>query len=90
VQQWQQGPGVLAVRLHDGRFKVEEIETPSLDPGEVRVRVPAAAITRDELLEISGPRVSRETISCLCALQTWPAAARHGQQRARCRFTTVP
>src|SRR6478752_1705837 len=43
------GGGVLAVRLHDDGLKVEEIETPSPDPGEVLVRVHAAAITRDEL-----------------------------------------
>src|ERR1700746_1458121 len=40
---------MLAVRLHDDGLKVEEIETPSADPGEVLVRVRAAAITRDEL-----------------------------------------
>jgi NADPH:quinone reductase-like Zn-dependent oxidoreductase len=40
---------VLAVRLHHDGLKVEEIETPSPDPGEVLVRVRAAAITRDEL-----------------------------------------
>jgi NADPH:quinone reductase-like Zn-dependent oxidoreductase len=40
---------VLAVRLRDDGLKVEEIETPSPDPGEVLVRVRAAAITRDEL-----------------------------------------
>ena len=40
---------MLAVRLHDDGLKVEEIETPSADPGEVLVRVHAAAITRDEL-----------------------------------------
>jgi NADPH:quinone reductase-like Zn-dependent oxidoreductase len=40
---------VLAVRLHDDGLKVEEIETPSPGPGEVLVRVYAAAITRDEL-----------------------------------------
>src|SRR2546423_2168932 len=45
----QQGSGVLAVRLHDDGLKVEEIETPSPDPGEVLVRVHAAAITRGEL-----------------------------------------
>ena len=44
-----QGSGVLAVRLHDDGLKVEEIETPSPDPGEVLVRVHAAAITRNEL-----------------------------------------
>jgi NADPH:quinone reductase-like Zn-dependent oxidoreductase len=43
------GSGVLAVRLHDDGLKVEEIETPSPNPGEVLVRVHAAAITRDEL-----------------------------------------
>src|SRR5437899_12153092 len=43
------GSGVLTVRLHDDGLKVEEIETPSPDPGEVLVRVHAAAITRDEL-----------------------------------------
>jgi NADPH:quinone reductase-like Zn-dependent oxidoreductase len=40
---------VLAVRLHDGGLKVEEIEAPSPLPGEVLVRVHAAAITRGEL-----------------------------------------
>jgi NADPH:quinone reductase-like Zn-dependent oxidoreductase len=40
---------VLAVRLHDDGLRVEEIETPSPDRGEVLVRVHAAAITRDEL-----------------------------------------
>jgi NADPH:quinone reductase-like Zn-dependent oxidoreductase len=44
-----QGSGVLAVRLHDDGLRVEQIETPSPDPGEVLVRVHAAAITRDEL-----------------------------------------
>src|SRR3954452_22542790 len=43
------GSGVLAVRLHDDGLKVEEIETPSPDAGEVLVRVHAAAITRNEL-----------------------------------------
>src|SRR5690242_21691714 len=43
------GSTVLAVRLHDDGLKVEEIETPSPNPGEVLVRVRAAAITRDEL-----------------------------------------
>jgi NADPH:quinone reductase-like Zn-dependent oxidoreductase len=40
---------VLAIRLHDDGLQVEEIETPSPEPGEVLVRVHAAAITRDEL-----------------------------------------
>ena len=40
---------MLAVRLHDDGLRVEEIETPSPDPGEVLVRVRAAAITRGEL-----------------------------------------
>ena len=40
---------MLAVRLHDGGLKVEELETPSPHPGEVLVRVHAAAITRGEL-----------------------------------------
>src|SRR4029077_14958781 len=44
-----QGSGVLAARLHHDGLKVEEIETPSPDSGEVLVRVHAAAITRDEL-----------------------------------------
>jgi NADPH:quinone reductase-like Zn-dependent oxidoreductase len=43
------GSGVLAIRLHDDGLKVEEIETPSPGPGEVLVRVHAAAITRDDL-----------------------------------------
>jgi NADPH:quinone reductase-like Zn-dependent oxidoreductase len=42
-------PGVLAARLHDDGLRLEEIETPSPDPGEVLVRVHAAAITRGEL-----------------------------------------
>jgi NADPH:quinone reductase-like Zn-dependent oxidoreductase len=40
---------VLAVRLHGHGLRVEEIETPSPDLGEVLVQVHAAAITRDEL-----------------------------------------
>ena len=40
---------MLAVRLHDDGLRVEEVEPPSPDPGEVLVRVRAAAITRDEL-----------------------------------------
>ena len=40
---------MLALRLHDDGLKVEEIETASPGPGEVLVRVHAAAITRDEL-----------------------------------------
>ena len=40
---------MLAVRLHDDGLKVEEVETPSPAPGEVLVRVHAAAITRGEL-----------------------------------------
>ena len=40
---------MLAVRLHDDGLKVEEIEAPSPGPGEVLVRVHAAAITRGEL-----------------------------------------
>jgi alcohol dehydrogenase-like protein len=49
VEQRQLGEWLLAVRLHDDGLKVEEIETPSPGPGEVLVRVHAAAITRDEL-----------------------------------------
>ena len=45
----RQGSGVLAVRLHEDGLKVEEIETPSSDPGEVLVRVHAAAIMRGEV-----------------------------------------
>ena len=40
---------MLAVRLHPDGLTVEEIEAPSLRPGEVLVRVHAAAITRGEL-----------------------------------------
>jgi NADPH:quinone reductase-like Zn-dependent oxidoreductase len=40
---------VLAVRLHPDGLKLEEIPTPTPDPGEVLVRVHAAALTRDEL-----------------------------------------
>ncbi len=40
---------MLAVRLHDDGLKVEEIERPSPAPGEMLVRVRAAAITRGEL-----------------------------------------
>ena len=40
---------MLAVRLRDDGLRVEEIETPSPDPGEVLVCVRAAAITRGEL-----------------------------------------
>lgn len=40
---------MIAVRLHPDGLKVEEIEPPSTAPGEVLVRVHAAAITRDEL-----------------------------------------
>jgi NADPH:quinone reductase-like Zn-dependent oxidoreductase len=40
---------VLAVRLHRDGLNVEEIEAPSPRPGEVLVRVHAAAITRGEL-----------------------------------------
>ena len=35
---------MLAVRLHDDGLRVEEIETPSPGPGEVLVRVRAAAL----------------------------------------------
>src|SRR5690348_8489342 len=45
----QQRSTVLALRLHDDGLKLEEIETPAPGPGEVLVRVHAAAITRDEL-----------------------------------------
>ena len=40
---------MLAVRLHRDGLKVEEIEAPLPGPGEVLVRVHAAAITRGEL-----------------------------------------
>jgi NADPH:quinone reductase-like Zn-dependent oxidoreductase len=40
---------VLAVRLHRDGLTVEDIEAPSPRPGEVVVRVHAAAITRGEL-----------------------------------------
>lgn len=38
-----------ALRLHEDGLRVEEIELPEPGPGEVLVRVHAAAITRDEL-----------------------------------------
>ena len=38
-----------ALRLYEGGLRVEEIELPEPGPGEVLVRVHAAAITRDEL-----------------------------------------
>jgi NADPH:quinone reductase-like Zn-dependent oxidoreductase len=40
---------VLAVRLHPDGLKIEDIPTPTPGPGEVLVRVHAAALTRDEL-----------------------------------------
>ncbi len=40
---------MIALRLHSQGLRIEEIETPSPDAGEVLVRVEAAAITRDEL-----------------------------------------
>ena len=40
---------MLAVRLHDDGLKVEEVEMPSPGPGEVLVRVHAAAIKCGEL-----------------------------------------
>jgi NADPH:quinone reductase-like Zn-dependent oxidoreductase len=43
------GVKVLAARLHADGLRIEEIATPSPGPGEVLVRVQAAAITRDEL-----------------------------------------
>jgi NADPH:quinone reductase-like Zn-dependent oxidoreductase len=49
VAQRSEGGGVLAVRLHDDGLKVEEIDRPTPGPGDVLVRVHAAAITRDEL-----------------------------------------
>jgi NADPH:quinone reductase-like Zn-dependent oxidoreductase len=49
VRQRQRESSLLAIRLHDDGLKVEEIETPSPGPGEVLVRVHAAAITRGEL-----------------------------------------
>jgi NADPH:quinone reductase-like Zn-dependent oxidoreductase len=40
---------MFAARLHSEGLKVEEIDVPSPGPGDVLVRVHAAAITRDEL-----------------------------------------
>ena len=40
---------MLAARLHSDGLRVEDVELPSPRPGEVLVRVHAAAITRDEL-----------------------------------------
>jgi NADPH:quinone reductase-like Zn-dependent oxidoreductase len=42
-------PVVKAVRLHEDGLRLEELPTPEPGPGEVLVRVHAAAITRDEL-----------------------------------------
>jgi len=38
-----------ALRLHDDGLRIEQIPVPAVEPGEVLVRVSAAAITRDEL-----------------------------------------
>src|SRR5579863_6536355 len=40
---------MLAVRLHPDGLRLDEIATPTPGPGEVLIRVHAAAITRDEL-----------------------------------------
>src|SRR5579863_1371298 len=40
---------MLAVRLHPDGLRLDEIATPTPGPGEVLIRVRAAAITRDEL-----------------------------------------
>jgi hypothetical protein len=53
------GERVLAVRLDDDGLKVEEIETPSADPGEVLVRVHAAAMAfRFSARPLSGLQVA--------------------------------
>src|ERR1700693_4941674 len=40
---------MIAVRLHEDGLRLEELSQPEPGPGEVLVRVHAAAITRDEL-----------------------------------------
>src|SRR6185437_11713957 len=42
-------PAVLAVRLHPDGLELDDIPTPIPGPGEVLVRVHAAALTRNEL-----------------------------------------
>ena len=88
---------MLAVRLYEDGLKLEEIETPSPDAGEVLVRVHAAAITRGELETMNRPSLS-ETVSALhramrgAGVEGGQVSAVPGARRAagRCRRAAAP